>query len=186
MMWKLNRKEICSFADRQSNRVFSKEFKLQVDGCGSKPVKLILKLHVSGLGHDKGNAVSLGVLVKVEERCRQLKDTAMLNLLVATRMGKVGQEEFISGKETKKPLDNFVLNDFMPHEVLRQCQSNFIEMEAEAFLTFDREDINVVSLDNEEGTVVIQSEVETSNKSLSPVLIHQNSKLAEGDRDSLN
>ncbi len=134
--WKLKREELCKSVFSHKQKCYTKDFMMKVDGAKSKPVKVTLKLYANGIESDTNNSMTMGVLVTAEEV--QVRDTAMLNLTLLTRMGPEEQEEFISSKEVRESLGNFVIYDFMPHEVLKRCHSKYVEIVPSVHLTFDK------------------------------------------------
>ena len=106
---------------------------MKVDGYRCKPVKLAFKLHPNGIGHDTGNAMTLEVTVTVKQGCSELKEMAQLKMNIKTQIG----EEFISVKELTQRLENFLVHDFLPHEVVQQTHGKYTEIEFVASISFD-------------------------------------------------
>ena len=110
---------------------------MKVDGYRSKPVKLAFKLRPNGIGHDTGNAMTLEVTVTVKQGCSELKEMAQLKMNIKTQIG----EEFISVKELTQRLENFLVHDFLPHEVVQQTHGKYTEIEFEGSISFNIVDI---------------------------------------------
>ena len=133
LLWKIKREEIGTHILKHTNKSFAKELKMKVDGYRCRPVKLAFKLHPNGIGHDTGNAMTLEVTVTVKQRCSELKEMAQLKMNIKTRIGK----EFISVKELTQRLENFLVHDFLPHEVVQQTHGKYTEIEFEGSISFD-------------------------------------------------
>ncbi len=103
---------------------------------GGAKVKIALKLYPNGLRADTNNSMTLGILI---ESVPQVQDTAMINLTLLTRIGPEDQEEFLSSKELKRNLENFVVYDFMPHEIVKCCHAKYVEIFVSAHLVFDKD-----------------------------------------------
>ena len=133
LSWKIKREEIGTHILKHTNKSFAKELKMKVDGYRCRPVKLAFKLHPNGIGHDTGNAMTLEVTVTVKQRCSELKEMAQLKMNIKTQIGK----EFISVKELTQRLENFLVHDFLPHEVVQQTHGKYAEIEFEGSISFD-------------------------------------------------
>ena len=106
---------------------------MKVDGYKCKPVKLVFKLHPNGIGHDTGNAMTLEVTVTVKQGCSELKEMAQLKMNIKIQIG----DEFISVKELTQRLENFLVHDFLPHEVVQQTHGKYTGIEFEGSISFD-------------------------------------------------
>ena len=133
LSWRMKREEIGTHIVKHTKKTFTKDFRLKVDGYRSRPVKLVLRVSPNGVGHDRGNAMSLEVLVTVERRYSELKEMARLRMNVKILIG----EEFISVKELNQPLENFTVHDFLPHEIITQTHARHVEMQFEGCLSYD-------------------------------------------------
>ena len=85
------------------------------------------------IGHDTGNAMTLEVTVTVKQGCSELKEMAQLKMNIKTQIG----EEFISVKELTQRLENFLVHDFLPHEVVQQTHGKYTEIEFVGSISFD-------------------------------------------------
>lgn len=143
MEWCISRTELGERIIRHSNKAFIKgQFSLSADGIKwrfKKPVTLVFKLYPDGIGQDENQSVSLEVLV--ECRSSDLKLLGTLNLDVLTSMQE--RREFVSSKSIQNPLKNFVIHDFLPHEVVTHGKCQFIHFTVEAFISFGAPDIAV-------------------------------------------
>ena len=145
LSWKMKREDIGTHIVKHTKKMFTKDFRLKVDGYRCRPVKLALRLYPNGISHDTSNAMTLEVLVTVERRCSELKEMARLRMNVKILIG----EEFLSVKELKQPLENFTVHDFLPHEIVTQTHARHIEMQFEGFLSYDTvSDINRPRVDS--------------------------------------
>ena len=133
LSWKIKREEIGTRILKHMNKSFTKELKMKVDGYRCKPVKLAFRLHPNGIGHDSGNAMTLEVAVTVRQRCSELKEMAQLRMDIKTQIG----QEFVSVKELTQRLENFLVHDFLPHEIIQQTHAKYTEIEFEGCIIFD-------------------------------------------------
>ena len=58
---------------------------------------------------------------------------AQLKMNIKTQIG----EEFISVKELTQQLENFLVHDFLPHEVVQQTHGKYTEIQFVASISFD-------------------------------------------------
>jgi hypothetical protein len=63
-----------------------------------------------------------------------LKDVATVHLKVTTRLPP---GEFVTVRTAANSLEDFVLNDFIPHDIIINQTSKMVEFLIEAYLTYD-------------------------------------------------
>ena len=137
MEWNIDRVELGKRVVEHCNVAFVKgNFSLNADGMKfrfRKPVSLVFKVYPYGIGKDQNQSLSLEVLV--ECRSADLKSLGLLNLVITASMGN--RKEFLTSKQLKKPLKTFTIHDFIPHEVITHSHSKWLELSAEAHVSFD-------------------------------------------------
>ena len=108
-------------------------------GGGGDSVKLTFRLYPYGFGRDEGSFMSMRVCVRVDPRM-YLRDMATVHLKVTTRFPP---GEFVTVRTAANSLEDFVLNDFIPHDIVISETSKTVEFLIEAYLTYDN-----VTVDN--------------------------------------
>ena len=78
--------------------------------------------------------------IHVDRKCPQLKDMATLHLKITTRLPST---EFVSERTATNRLEDFVINNFIPHEVVINQDSKCIEFAIETYLNFDLHHVSV-------------------------------------------
>jgi len=126
----MKRIEILTLITKRTKKTFTKDFRVMVDGHQGRPVKLVLNFYPNGVGRDADKAMTLEVLVKVERKCSELKEIAQLKLNSNTVIGK----KLVSAKQLTRPLENFIVYDFLPHEIITQTHARHIDMQFEGFI----------------------------------------------------
>jgi len=126
----MKKKEIRKHITKQTKKTFTNDFRVKVDGYRGRPVKLELRLCPNGIGCDVDNSMTLEVLVTVERRCLELKEIAQLRMNVKIVIGK----EWVFVKELTQHLENFIVYDFLPHEIITQTHARHIDMQFEGFI----------------------------------------------------
>lgn len=154
--WKVKRLHLCDYICKHSTKTISKDIKISCcqQGTAKKgrklgktcDVKVTFHLSPYGVGPDEGRFMSLEVGVRVDHKCPQLKDMATLHLKITTRLPST---EFVSVRTATNPLEDFVINNFIPHEVVINQNSKFIEFVVETYLNFDLPHVSV-SMSKEE------------------------------------
>ena len=142
LTWKLKRLYLCELICKHSPKDFSKELKLSNAHRGTPkrrrrssgdPVKLTFHLYPHGFGRDEGSFMSMRVCVRVDSKM-YLKDMAAVHLRITT---KLPPSEFVTVRTTSNSLEDFVLNDFIPHDIIINQTSKNVEFLIEAYLTYD-------------------------------------------------
>lgn len=123
--------EILTLITKHTKKTFTKDFRVMVDGYQGRPVKLALNLYPNGVGRDADKAMTLEVLVKVERRCSELKEMAQLRLSINILIGK----NLVSAKQPTQPLEDFIVYDFLPHEIITQTHARHIDMQFEGWIS---------------------------------------------------
>ena len=96
-------------------------------------MKLTFRLYPYGFGRDEGSFMSMKVCVRVDPKM-YLKDMATVHLKVTTRLPP---GEFVTVRTAANSLEDFVLNDFIPHDIVINENSKIVEFLVEAYLTYD-------------------------------------------------
>ena len=142
LSWKVKRLQLCEIICKHSARDVSKELKLCTTRRGTTrrnrrpgcdPVKLTFRLYPYGFGRDEGSFMSMRVCVRVDSKMF-LKDVAKVHLKVTTRLPP---GEFVTVRTASNSLEDFVLNDFIPHDIIINESSKIVEFLIEAYLTYD-------------------------------------------------
>ena len=133
--WKIRRACVCTHICKHSEKAFTKEMKVKVDGDKRNTIKMTLKLIPAGDGRDTDSSCTLIVSINVSKKLEYLKGTAMLLLRIKATFDP--PEEFETTKIFKKPLQNFIVNDFLPHEVIKNSHSTHLNIHTEACLCYD-------------------------------------------------
>ena len=173
--WKEKRLHLCDCICKHSSKMMSKEMKISCSQQGAPKkgrklgkgcdVKLTFRLCPYGVGPDEGRFMSMKVGVHVDHKCPQLKDMARLHLKITTRLPST---EFVSVRTATNHLEDFVINNFIPHEVVINQYSKCIEFAIETYLNFDLQHLSVDMSPEEEkelmnSLAVIDDPVSESN-----------------------
>ena len=93
----------------------------------------MFRLYPYGFGRDEGSFMSMRVCVRVDPKM-YLRDMAIVHLKITTRLPP---GEFVTVRTASNSLEDFVLNDFIPHDVIINQGSKNVEFLIEAYLTYD-------------------------------------------------
>ena len=164
LTWKVKRLNLCEHICKHSTKDISKELKLsggrqgtpRRSKSGCDPVKLTFRLYPYGFGRDEGSFMSMRVCVRVDPKM-YLKDMAVVHLKITTKLPPGG---FITVRTASNCLEDFVLNDFIPHDIIINQSSKNVEFLIEAYLTYDHIKVDkakelmnsITTLDEEEFT----------------------------------
>lgn len=102
-------------------------------------VKLTFHLAPYGVGPDSGRFMSMKVSVHVDQKCPQLKEMALLHLKITTTLPHT---DFVTVKTVSNQLEDFVVNDFVPHEIIINQACKNVDFSIEAYLTFGSLDLS--------------------------------------------
>lgn len=156
-LWKEKRLHLCDCICKHSSKTISRDMKISCSQQGAAKkcrklgkacdVKLTFRLCPYGVGSDEGRFMSMKVCVHVDRKCPQLKGMATLHLKITTRLPST---EFVSVRTATNQLEDFVINNFIPHEVVINQSSKCIEFAIETYLNFDLQHVSVhMSADEE-------------------------------------
>ena len=90
--------------------------------------------------------MSMRVCVRVDPKM-YLKDMATVHLKVTTRLPP---GEFVTVRTAANSLEDFVLNDFIPHDIIISQTSKNVEFLIEAYLTYDSVTVDMPDTKTEE------------------------------------
>ena len=143
LVWKVKRLALCDPICKHSSKEVSKDFRMsgsharvrRRSGGPGDHIKLTFRLSPYGLGKDTGSFMSMKVCVHVDEKASQLREMAVLHLRITT---KLPPTEFITVRDASNSLEDFVINDFIPHDIIINHGSKSVEFMIEAYLTHDR------------------------------------------------
>ena len=146
-MWKVKRLNLCELICKHSSKDVSKELKLYSACQGTPrrnrrsgdPVKLTFHLYPYGFGRDEGSFMSMRVCVRIDPKM-YLKDMATIHLKITTRLPP---GEFVTVRTASNSLEEFVLYDFIPHDIIINQGSKNVEFLIEAYLTYDSVQVDV-------------------------------------------
>ena len=93
----------------------------------------MFRLYPYGFGRDEGSFMSMRVCVRVNPKM-YLRDMAIVHLQITTRLPP---GEFITVRTASNSLEDFILNDFIPHDIVINQGSKNVEFLIEAYLTYD-------------------------------------------------
>ena len=142
VMWKVKRLNLCEIICKHSGKDVSKDLKLSSTShgtpnrCrkfGNNGVKLVFHLYPYGFGPDEGRFMSMRVCARVDQEM-YLKDVATVHLKVTT---KLPPGEFVTVRTAANKLEDFVLSNLIPHDIIINQSSKNVEFLIEAYLTYD-------------------------------------------------
>ena len=124
IIWELKKESLSKSISKQKKKPVTKDFKIRADGYKSKYIKLKFILQPFGSTYGKRTSAILEVSVS------ELTYTDRLNLaiIVLTNKGRISCKHFCEQ-------GNFVISDFIPHEVIQDSETEFITVQADAYIT---------------------------------------------------
>ena len=144
VVWKVKRLTLCERICKHSSKVVTKDVKLLVSNARSRKarnlgrtcdyVKLVFQLCPYGIGKDESSFMSMKVGVRLDQKCAHLREMATLHLKITTSLPPT---DFVTVKTASGSLEDFVINDFIPFDVVINQDSKNVEFLIEAYLNFD-------------------------------------------------
>ena len=130
IIWELKKESLSKSISKQKKKSVTEDFKIRADGYKSKYIKLKFILQPFGSTYGKRTSATLKVSVS------QLTCTDRLNLaiIVLTNKGRISCKHFCEQ-------GNFVISDFIPHEVIQDSETEFITVQADAYITHETADM---------------------------------------------
>ena len=143
--WKVKRLTLCEYICKHSSKVVTKDIKLPTSSSGSSKrhrnlrrrcdnVKLVFQLCPYGIGKDESSFMSMRVCVNLDQRCAPLRDMATVHLKITASLPPT---DFVTVKTASNALEDFVINDFIPFDVIINTNAKNVEFTIEAYLNFD-------------------------------------------------
>ena len=174
--WKVKRLNLCEGICKHSSRSLTKDVKLPCTQWSTPrkcrrlrkncdPIKLTFHLTPYGIGQDQGSFMTVAVGVHVDRECPQLKEMATLHLKITSRFPPT---EFVTVKTAANRLEDFVLYDFIPHDVVINQNSKNVELCIQTYLTF----VNAGVSEEEEKKIMDSMDLEDVGDDIDDQFVH--------------
>ena len=109
--------------------------------------------------------MTVAVGVHVDRGCPQLKEMATLHLKITSRFPPT---EFVTVKTAANRLEDFVLYDFIPHDVVISHNSKNVELCIQTYLTF----VNAGVSEEEEKKIMDSMDLEVEGDDIDDQFVH--------------